>query len=178
MFMSKIKTKKVVNNKNNQGYTEEDNQKQVKWLLIISIIIAIVFMSFYFLTQYIVEKRTSSHNTVNKYEFEDESILLSQMLKQKEEEYYVIAIKPNDPLTDQYNSGLVAYIQSEDSLPVYYVDMTKAMNKQVLGDETKITDDVRDIRLAETTLFHIKDGEISDSYSGANKVINQINILS
>ena len=145
------------------------NDEMVK-LIRIFLIIVVVFMLFYALTVTISNKKNKpsiENNNVDSIQYTE--ILLGTIFNKKENSYYVIAEFKDDE--KNYSSYVNEYNKKEDALNIYYVDMNDAMNSKYINDEENITNDISDLRISKTTLFKIENGQITEHYSGNEKIL-------
>lgn len=165
--MRKIKTKEQKNNKKEAVVEEEINVKKV---LTVSIILLVIFFAFYGLTVLVLNiKKDNNNPKYNSLVSSSKDILVSDMLKQKEDLYYVLAIN------DNYNSVYELYTKKLDNF--YYIDLSNALNKNIIGKEEKIDDDPRNIKIKDTTLFVIENKKIKEYYVGYDKVVNKMKTI-
>jgi len=165
--MRKIKTKEQKNDKKEAVVEEEINVKKV---LTVSIILLVIFFAFYGLTVLVLNiKKDNNNPKYNSLVSSSKDILVSDMLKQKEDLYYVLAIN------DNYNSVYELYTKKLDNF--YYIDLSNALNKNIIGKEEKIDDDPRNIKIKDTTLFVIENKKIKEYYVGYDKVANKMKTI-
>jgi len=163
--MKKIKdTKKK--NKKNEVIEEEIS---IKKILIVSLILLAIFFAFYGITAGVLNMKKSEDKKYNGITPSSNDILVSDLLKQKEDTYYVIAI--NDSYKDSYE------LYTKNLEAFYNIDLNNALNKKVLGDETVITEDPRDIKIKDTTLFVIENKEIKEYFVGHDEVVNKLKTI-
>ena len=98
-------------------------------------------------------------------EMPKEKEILLKLLKQKESEYYVLAILESDK---DNTSKYERYVSSLSK--VYYIDMTDSFNKNHIGDETVVSESVKDIVISGSALFHVKDGKVEGYYIGYDDI--------
>ena len=165
MEVRKIKKRKQIPN-----LIEEESSYSLKSVIGIIFIIAIVFVAFYFLTTVVVKNQSSYSNsdTVVTEEYQTEKILFGQLLTRKESEYYVFAYDENSRSYTLYNQYLTDYNKKDNALEVYRIDINDGMNKEYVGNDSHIGTDLTNLQISGITLFRIKDGQIVDSYTGAN----------
>lgn len=161
--MHKIKAKKQQTKKENIS-----NEITIKRFAIIFTFILVFFLAFYLLTTAILnnrkEKKQSYSNATLVEDYNE--ILISDMLKQEGDTYYVfVNMEKSNDIYDLYLS------KRKD---VYYVNINNALNKTVVSKDLNIDSDPRNIRLNDTTLFVINNGEISNYYVGHNDVMNAL----
>ena len=158
-----MKKAKINNSKKNNKKEElvENNEISVRMGVITVVILIVIFVGFYFLTDYLLSKRTNTTVKEPTVTTNTNDITFTNLLKQKESEYYVLAIlesdKDNTTKYERYAKGLSK---------VYYIDMTNSFNKNHIGEETKVGENVKDIVISDTALFHIKGGKIEKYYVG------------
>lgn len=163
--MKKIKdTKKK--NKKNEVVEEEISVKKV---LIVSLILLAIFLAFYGLTAGVLNVRKDGDKKYNGISSSSNDILVSNLLKQKEDLYYVIAIK------DDYKDSYELYTKKLDGF--YNIDLNNALNKNIIGDEINISEDPRDIKINDTTLFVIENKEIKEYFVGHDDVVNKLKTI-
>ena len=167
--MKKIKeTKKKVTKK-----PVEEETINLKNVINVFGIILIFFVIFYALTIFVVDKKNKNKkNEEPKYPnlvVESNDIVISDILKQSDEVYYVIAIKGDKDIYKLYLNIL------GDKL--YNINLDNALNKSILGKETIITEDPKDIRISDTTLFVIENHVITEHYVGKEEVVNKLKTI-
>lgn len=167
--MKKAKLKETNKNNSKKRTVEEQESVSAKKVFVTITVILITFGAFYFLTDYLVSKRTSpkvesnSNSTTNTTE-----ISFLDLLKQSEKEYYVFALK------NETDEKVYAQYAGYNSKKYYTIDMTTPMNKNHMAEKTSVGDSVKDIRISDTTLFVVKDGKITDHFTGDEEIIEYL----
>lgn len=162
----------------------QEETYSIKNLIKILIILLLIFGVFYFITTlFVKEKNVNDGNSTGV--IDNSKITLSQILSQKENEYYVIATKKS--LYDSsyiktnyiglYNEYINKYKQKEDSLAFYFVDLDNALNKKYLSDKLNIVDEISELKINDEVLFKIKNKKIEKSYVGKDKIIDKLSRL-
>ena len=167
--MKKIKeTKKKVTKK-----PVEEESINLKSVIKTFIIILIFFIIFYGLTIIVVnkknEKKKNEKTNYTNLKVESNDIIVSDILKQDKELYYVIAIKGDKDIYKLYLNNL------GDKL--YNINLDNALNKSILGNETIISEDPKDIRINDTTLFVVENNVITEHYVGKEEVVNKLSTI-
>lgn len=161
-----------------------EQEYSIKSLVKIILTISIIFCSFYLITKLLV--KPSSDNEVNQSVIDNTKITMNQLLNRKSNEYYVLATKEslynktayhNTSYMQIYNSYINKYIEKDDSLEFYYIDLDNALNKTYFGEKMNITDDISKIVLNDEVLFKIKNGKIEKTYIGKDKIIDKLSRL-
>lgn len=166
--MRKIKTnekKKKNIKKNIKNNVNEENELSLKKIAIVTISILVIFGLFYLLTTVILNKEKNKKRDYSDYTLVESSkyILLSDILNQDLDKYYVLAIM------DDYEDMYDLYLGRNNS--VYYININNAFNKAAIADETVIDTDPRNIRISDTTLFVIENNELVEYRVGYDEVI-------
>lgn len=178
--MKKAKIKTTKPKKTVSKVEPKESTFDVRKLIILSVSVLVLFMAFYFLTTAILKNQKNrdagSHQTVGR-DVSDDTILLSQLLKQSEDKYFVLAIFEDDQMTPLYDKYITLYKKTYKDAKFYYVDMGDTLNKNNIGTENVITSDVRDIKIFEPTLFVIENEKIITSVSGATSITKYFNSL-
>ena len=155
-----------------------NEEYSIKSMAKIIIIISVVFCLFYFITTLIVKPVETNESEITLSENE---ILVSQLLSRKDDEYFVLAHKQslykNSGYMDVYNLYIKEYLQKEEILPFYYINLDNALNKKHFSEEMNITSDVAELKLNNEVLFKIKDGQIEKTYEGKEKIIDKLSRL-
>lgn len=159
----------------NEGYS-------IKSMVKIIISILVIFGIFYGITVLIVEDKEVP-------ELKQESVLdsskitVGQLLSRKEKEYYVLAHKESlyetsgyveSSYLDIYELYIREYINKEDSLEFYYIDLDNALNKKFYSEKLNITEELEELSLNDEVLFKIKNGKIEKTYVGKDKIISKL----
>jgi hypothetical protein len=127
----------------------------------------VVFLGFYLLTDYLLSNKKTVINTDPPVE--TKNIAFNQLLSQEESEYVVFAIMEKDTNKNKYNT----YAQNLDT--VYYIDMSDSFNKSYIGDKTEVGNSIKDIKISDSALFHIKDGKINEYKIGNLEILAYLN---
>jgi len=133
---------------------------------IIIVTIIVIFIAFYFLTDYLLSKRTVNNKTTEP-EVSNE-ISFNKLYKQSDELYYVLAILEDDDNKDKYQ------IYTKDLSPLYYINMKDAFNKNHISDKTVVGEVVKDININDSTLFVIKDNKLDSYHVGFDNITEYI----
>ena len=150
----------------------EEETINLKNIIKLFIVILVLFIIFYGLTILIVNKRNNKKDKDHKYsgiETKSNDIVISDILSKDEDKYYVIAINGDSTIYDLYISSMKEKL--------YNIDLNNALNKGILGSETVITEDPRDIKISDTTLFVVENHIITEYYVGDEEVVNKLKTI-
>lgn len=165
-------------------YSEEYSFKNMIKILIV---ILILYGTFYFITTLLVKNKNNNNNeNVSEIVDMDKSkIIVSQLLNRTEDEYYVLATKESlynnsyieFNYVNIYKEYINKYLNKENPLPFYYVDLDSALNKKYISDEVNITNEISNIKINDEILFKIKDNKIERYYIGKDRIIDKLSRL-
>ena len=162
--------------------SEEDYS--LKRMIKIVMLLLVIFGFFYFITVILIDNKSGENNKMTSV-IDSSKIILSQLLNRNEDEYYVIATKASiydssyieTSYIQFYNNYINSYVQEENSLKFYYVDLDNALNKNYLGEEIKITNNIENLKLNNEVLFKIKNGKIEEYYVGKDQILDKLSSL-
>lgn len=145
---------------------------QVKTLIILLLIVALVCVGIYFLTDTMIKKESSKDNTTNEVKIDYDIATIGTMFNRIEEEYYVLMYSNKENGSD-LNSVLDSYRSSDNYVKTYYIDLDKKINSIALKDElVKNPASSNEVSVTGATLFKIKDGKAIKTIDGIDKIID------
>ena len=147
-------------NKNMNYATEE--QKEIKKFIFVLVGLIIIVIGIYFFTRAFVTKdlfnKTDDKNytegTIN-YEV----AIVGNMLSRPAEEYYLLAFDSESTKANYYNALVEKYLNSENSLKVYFIDLTNELNKKYVAEDKNISqkfENIENLKLGDVTLIRVK----------------------
>ena len=167
-----MRTIKETKKKTTKKQVEEESIN-LKGVIKVFIIILVIFVLFYGLTILVLDRKDKKEKNSNhdypSIKVNSNDIIISDILKQKEDKYYVIAIKGNDDIYKLYTQNM------QDGL--YNIDLNNALNKAIIGNETIVGENPKDIRISDTTLFIIENHVITEYYVGSEDVVNKLKAI-
>ena len=140
----------------------------------VSIIVAITFMTFYVLTLGIKKWQNSKNNVsantkINKIQYDE--ILMSKILKQDLDDYYVLVIGKDDDDESSY----MKYINQLKETKVYTVDLDSAFNRDFYGEESNlVVENISDLKVKESSLLHVENHAITEGFEGNNEILDKL----
>lgn len=159
--------------------SKEEEKKQelseLRKLAYIFIAIIGVFLVFYGLAYLKVNKKTNELVTsIIQYD----EILMSNLLEQKEKEYYVIVYNDKEDFTGIYFPYIASYSAKENPLNIYKVDMENAFNASFKSEISKLNlNHIVDIKISKDTMFKIKDAKIIKIYEGNDNIQKELEAM-
>ena len=156
-----------------------DNEDTFKFKNLIAwiIVIIIVLVGFYFITNYVIDHKqddTQQQESV----IQTEKIIFGQIFDRKYNEYYVLAYKENSNLKGIYNRYISKYNKKDNHLNVFMINMDEAFNQKFISDKSNIVNDIKQLKISDETLFKIKDGKIEDYKSGSTEINSYLKEIS
>ena len=146
---------------------------EIKRVIIISVVILIVLVGIYFLTEVILNKESDSDKvTENAIQYEE--ILAGESFNQSEDKYYVIYYDS----TDEYSSisSLISSYQMNDKeVKLYSVDLSNGMNKAYVTEGNVVTTNASSLRVKANTLLEFTNKKVTDVVTDNSEIINILN---
>ena len=158
------------------------NNEFVKLLQLILIVTGI-FLAFYLVTWLFTDNSDENKKEEEKPEvsIQYDEILMSNLLKQKDLEYYVLAYDAEDKYYDSYNMYIHTYSTQKDAKRVYTSILSNGFNKKFYDKELKesVIDaaDISKLKLKDTSLIRVRRGTIRNVYEGHEEIINFLSTL-
>ena len=151
----------------------KEEEKLIKKLIIITAILVFIICTIYVLSALFITKELDwfdKKEEETKETLAKNTILASEIFKQKEEEYYVYFYDFNEKenqITSAVNSKLSSKI-------VYKVDTSSALNNKYISDQSnKSAKTLEDLRVKAPTVIKINGDQISEYYED-NGIINNL----
>lgn len=155
------------------------NTSELKSLIILVIILSVVFGVIYLLTLG-ANKMGLFEPSYVKPEVGDavisyENISAGTILDRAEKEYYVAIADFDANKNITYRSELSIYGNKKESLPVYIVDLSDAINSNIIGDkDNKNAKTINELSVVNPTLIFVKEGKISKYIIGEDEIVKEL----
>ena len=151
----------------------QTEEKQIEKFVIITLVLIFILSAIYILSALFVTKEldwfNKKENTTTNTLVQN-TILASEIFKQKEEEYYVYFYDYTDEdskISNAINSKL-------SSAKVYKVDTNSALNNKYVSEESnKSAKKLNELKVKSPTVIKISGETISAYYEG-NEIINKL----
>ena len=157
------KKKRKVEEKNkieNVGSFDTDISK----VIYIILGVVCVFCVFYLITLFVLNEDDNTTKTDEEVEISLDTTIVGRSFSMPEDKYYVLYYDAKDEeVSEEYSSTITNYIYStsEDHVKLYTVDMSDALNKKYVSEESKpMPEKVSDIAIKGTTLMVIEKGKV------------------
>lgn len=184
----KVESKKQVQNKKkenikkqpktNKKVQKKNNTDEITKLVEVVPVLLVVFAVFYIITYWVQKSKTKidtnevEENVIIQYD----EILIGRLFEQNKSEYYVLIIDEND--TNDYTTYLSSYKEKEGALRFYTAKIGNAFNKKYKSDTSSLNvQNIKELKVKDTTLLKIKEKKIEESFEGKTKVIEKLGSL-
>lgn len=148
-------------------------ENEIKKFIIITLVLVFIASSIYLLSALFVTKELDwfnkkEENTTNT--LVQNTILASEIFKQKEEEYYVYFYDYKDEEA-KFSNAINSKLSQEK---VYKVDTNSALNNKYISEETnKSAKTLEDLKVKASTIIKISGDEIIEYYED-EEIINNL----
>lgn len=156
--MAKKKAKKIDINKN----VNTDDEKLVVKFIVILIIISLIAVGFYFISKNIVKNRDDNIVESN-VKISYDKVNVGMIFNRPYDEYFVMVYDSSDNDAMIYSSLISKYSQKEDSLKIYYCDLSNKLNKEFVssdGTTNSNAKSVSEFKFGQVTLIKVRNGKI------------------
>lgn len=165
-------TKKVKQNKRiKQGNRVSEDELQIRTLIILLVIVLLVCVGIYFLTDTMLKKESLANEEIKNVEINYDIATVGTMFNRIEEEYYVL-LYSNETDGNELNSYLASYRSSDNYVKTYFIDLDKKVNSYVLGDKLiKEPKNSNEVKVKGATLYKIVGGKVVECIVGSEEII-------
>ena len=163
-----------------QAKFENEDVAQIRNLIIIFVIVVLVCVGLYFLTDTMIKRESNNNdNTTQKVEIDYDIATVGTMFNRIEEEYYVLMYDFDGDYAEKGIAIYNLYTQKEDSIKMYVVDLGRSFNSgYVVSDKTQVnTNDVSTLKVMNPTLIKVKAGKAVSVFAGAEEIKKQESTL-
>lgn len=161
------KTKKNVKNIKQNTY---NNDTEISKLIKLIIVVSLIVLIFYGLTVLVnQEKEVENPDTPASIQYDE--ILIGNVLKQPNEEYYVMIYDDEDYDTSLYSTYLDLYKQKDEAIRIYTSQLNNPLNQNFKAEKSNLDiSDISDLKVQSSTLLKINNGKIEEFYEGEELV--------
>ena len=147
---------------------------EIKRVIIISLVILIVLVGIYFLTEVILNKEDDDSDKVTENAIQYEEILAGESFNQSEDKYYVIYYDSTDDYSS-ISSLISSYQMNDNELKLYSVDLSNGMNKSYVTDGNVVTTNANSLRVKANTLLEFTNKKVTDVITDNDEIIDILN---
>lgn len=159
---NKNKVKKNKKTLNVDKYVSEES-KEVRKFIIILLSIIIIVLAVYAVTKLVGKDEESAKSNITAGEIDYDKVSVGTMFNRLDSEYYVIVYDGDDANAIYYSALINKYMDSEDSLKVYFCDLSNELNKKYYVQNESVSNPKAtkpsELAFKDLTLIKIKDGK-------------------
>jgi len=142
-------------------------QFEIKNLVKIVLVVVIFLALAYFFTDKIMQKE----NKVEEMNVTYNEAVIGNVLNKKDSAYYVLLYSSKTDKTANYDAIHNAYLESDSTVKLYYVDMNLKVNSAYLSDvSNKEAKSLEELKIKDGTLLKIENGEIVGYYDTIGEI--------
>lgn len=143
---------------------ESEDSSEIRNLIIITVIIALIATGLYFLTEKVLNKKENNNNTEVSFNYDEATI--GTMFNRPYDEYYVFIYDSTDDNATVYNNIVKTYRAKDDSKKLYFIDLNDGLNKIAVSDTTnKKPASSEEVKVSGSALYLIKNGKVTAAYT-------------
>ena len=147
---------------------------EIKRVIIISVVILIVLVGIYFLTEVILNKEDDDSDKVTENAIQYEEILAGESFNQSEDKYYVIYYDSTDDYSS-ISSLISSYQMNDNEVKLYSVDLSNGMNKSYVTDGNVVTTNANSLKVKANTLLEFTNKKVTDVITDNDEIIDILN---
>lgn len=173
MNKSKKMQKNTAKKKVEKKVETVSSNSELRQLITLVVVIIVILLLVYVVSSLLKGKDYSSifDNSLDVSEIQTDEILVGTMLKQNEEEYYVLVIDDEDPYKTTFENYYNNYIGLEYTTRIYKVDLGSIFNKDAKAEESSYSGT---LKFNKSVLVKVKDGNIEDVIEDSIEIGNKI----
>lgn len=174
-----MKKKHIVNKIKEEKVKSEDQESIARFIkILIGVVICVIVV--YFITNVFVKKDSTDMNEETPVtEISYSKMVFGTMLNRPYKEYYVFAYSSEDTKAYYYSVLGESYMNNEDSLYIYYVDLEDSMNSDYVSKDGTTNPEaktVEDLKVGDLTLIKVKNGKISKYLENLEDIKKELGI--
>lgn len=175
----------MVNHMNNRKQRRQDQYKYKKQIeveetkpnpILIIIGMLVVFISFYFITDFIAPKPIALEPGPKSVFIQYEEILAGSIFNLNQSSYYVLFYEKDKFYQTELNN-LISNYKSKNQLPLYLVDLSNGLNKNYLSEESNSDAQVAsELKIKDLTLIKIRNKKNILYIESINKIKTELGV--
>lgn len=143
---------------------ESEDSSEIRNLIIITVVIALIAAGLYFLTEKVLNKKDDNNNTDVSFNYDEATI--GTMFNRPYDEYYVIIYDSTDDNAAVYNNIVKTYRATDDAKKLYFIDLNDGLNKIAVSETTnKKPSNSEEVKVNGSALYLIKNGKVTATYT-------------
>lgn len=170
-----MKKAKLKTQTNKSMIKTSNNEISIKYAILTIIIMLLILVGFYFLTEKILKKTAVDNEEkrevvqvrqLNNINYSDVDNMVATS-------YYLLIDKADDENNDSYDLYINSLKYNNFPIEFYYIDLSDDNNKELLSDKEKL-DDLKNLKVKDTTLVYVSEGEIKETYVGSESILSYL----
>ena len=151
---------------------ETTSNDELKQLLLLVVVIVAILGVIYIVSTLLKGKDYSSifDNSLDVSEIQYDEVLVGNMLKQSEEEYYVLVLDEEDSYKEIFTKYIETYRNLEYQTKIYTVDLNNIFNKTAKQEEANYDQ----LKFKSTVLVKVVDGKIDETIEDSLEIGQRI----
>ena len=146
-----------------------DETKEVKTLIILTVIIIAIAAGMYFLTDLSLKKKEANSNLEPNISYSVATI--GTMFNRPDSEYYVFAYGASSEDSKLYEKLLSSYEDKEAAIKTYYIDLDLNFNNYALSDKSnKNPKNPEEVKINKAALILIKNGKVQKYFETTEEI--------
>lgn len=163
---------------NNIKKSSIGSENEIGKLIKLVVIVTLIAVCFYFLT-ILINKEDKEEETKVPASIQFDYILTGNILNRPNDEYYVLAIFPDDVNIKIYDVYINSYQSKDGALRMYYTELDNPLNDNFVASESNFKiNDISDLKFNQTTLIKVKKGKIEKYYEGKEEITSLLEEIS
>ena len=158
-------------------YQTEETQELKKFFMVLVIVVLIIVAAFALSSIFL--KETAEDLTYQTGSVSTNIAIVGTILNNPESEYYVLAYDTESKDASAYVTYASYYTNNaKDPIMIYYLDLSSTFNKPYYvkeGSNPKAKT-VKDLKMLNGTLLHIKNGKITEYIEGIDKIAEALKV--
>ena len=158
--------------------TNTNSDMEYAKIIKITVVVVLILALVYFITalatgeiKFGKDKEDAREETSIQYE----EIIAGQILNRNKDQYYVLLFDFTDTFASYYLSLKDTYIQNEDSLPFYIVDLEKGINKNIVAESEEQykadVSNISDFKVTNPTLIKVSNHKVVENIKGKENIL-------
>ena len=158
------------------NYQSED-MKEIKTLIIITVIVVLIAVGLYFFTDRILQNQTRDIPEPPPAPISYTNTIVGRIFDKPYNEYYVFLFSSADDRAPLFSGLLRNFDRDEDALKIYFVNLNIGFNDYVLNEESNPRPtNAEEVQINEFALMRFRNGRVVAFYETVEDIENALSI--
>ena len=158
------------------NYQSED-MKEVKTLVILTLIIILVAIGLYFLTDRVLSNQTTDRPEPPPAPISYTNTIVGRIFDKPYNEYFVFLYSSEDDRAGFFSGLFRNFNAEEDAIKIYYVDLNDGFNNHVLAEESNPRPrNVSEVQISDYALMRFRNGRVVAFYESVEDIENALRV--